>query len=96
VTKYVKACLNCAYYKYTMGKRPIQLNNIDKASIPFHTVHLDHVGSFKTNQKYNKFLLVMIDTFTEFVIIEPVKSQKASQVIRFLILLFTYLEFLGL
>jgi len=60
-----------------------KLNNIDKTSIPFHTVHLDHVGSFETNRKYNKFLLV-IDTFTKFVIIEPVKSQKASQVIKIL------------
>lgn len=40
VTKYVSACLNCAYYKHTAGKRYCKLNNIEKEPVPFHTVHI--------------------------------------------------------
>ncbi|KAK2577920.1 hypothetical protein KPH14_011865 [Odynerus spinipes] len=44
VTKYVQACLNCAYYKNVKGKKQGKLNPITKISVPFHTIHIDHVG----------------------------------------------------
>lgn len=84
VTKYVNACLNCAYYKHTAGKRQCKLNIIEKKPVPFHTVHIDHVGPFETSRKRNKFLFVLVDAFTKFTIIEPVKSQKACYVIKIL------------
>jgi len=85
VTKYIHACLNCAYYKYTTGKKQCKLNNIEKVPVPFHTVHIDHVGPFETSRKRNKFLLVIVDAFTKFTIIEPVKSQKTCYVTKILI-----------
>lgn len=36
VTKYVRACLNCAYYKHTAGKHQYKLNTIEKVPTPFH------------------------------------------------------------
>jgi len=48
ITKYVNACLSCAYYKNTTGKKQCKLNNIEKIPVPFHTVHVDHVGPFET------------------------------------------------
>lgn len=50
MTKYISACLNCAYYKNTVGKRQCKLNIIDKVPVPFHTVHIDHVGPFETSR----------------------------------------------
>lgn len=84
VTKYIKACLNCAYYKHSAGKKQCKLNNIEKTPVPFHTIHIDHVGPFETSRKHNKFLLVLVDAFTKFTIIEPVKSQKTSYVVKIL------------
>lgn len=52
--------------------------------MPFHTVHIDHVGLFETSRKRNKFLFVIVDAFTKFVIIEPVKSQKTTYVVKIL------------
>lgn len=49
VTKYINACLNSAYYKHTADKRQCKLNIIEKVPIPFHTVHVDHVGPFETS-----------------------------------------------
>ena len=82
ITKYVQACLNCAYYKHTKGKKQCKLNPIEKVPVPFHTVHIDHVGPFETSRRGSKFLSVMVDAFTKFVIIEPVKSQKTRYVVK--------------
>lgn len=76
VRKYVSAYLNCAYYKDSLKKRQGKLNSIEKIPVPFHTVHIDHVGPFETSQRNNKYLLVIVDAFTKFVIIEPIKSLK--------------------
>lgn len=84
MTKYVKACLNCAYYKHSTSKKQCKLNIIEKTPVPFHTIHIDHVGLFETSRKRNKFLLVLVDAFTKFTIIEPVKSQKASYAVKIL------------
>lgn len=76
VKKYVSACLKCAYYKDTGRKNLGKLNSIEKIPIPMHTIHIDHVGPFETSQRGNKYLLVIVDGFTKFVIIEPIKSLK--------------------
>lgn len=82
VTKYIRACLNCAYYKNCPGKKQGKLHPIEKVSVPFHTVHLDHVGPFETSRSGNKYLLVIVDGFTKFTIIEAVKSTKVRPVIK--------------
>lgn len=76
VNKYVKACLSCAYYKHTAGKKQGKLNTIEEVPVPFHTVHIDHVVPFETSRKGNKYLLVIVDAFTKFTIVKPVKDQK--------------------
>lgn len=74
---YQYACLNCAYYKHTAGKKQDKLSVIEKIPASFHTVHIDHVGPpFETSRKQNKFIFVLVDAFTKFTIVEPVKSQK--------------------
>lgn len=84
VVKYISACLNYAYYKNTAGKRQCKLNSIEKVSVPFHTVHIDHVGPFETSRRHDKFILVIVEAFTKYTIIEPLKSQKTSYVVKIL------------
>ena len=72
VAKYVRACLNCLYYKSTSGRKPGLLHPIEKVAIPFHTLHLDHVGPFITSRHKNTQILTIVDGFTKFCIIKPV------------------------
>lgn len=66
VTKYVNACLSCTYYKQSRSdKKQCKLNPIEKQPIPFHTIHIDHVGPFETSKSKNKFILVIVDDFTK-------------------------------
>lgn len=47
VKKYVEACIECAYNKDSASKQKAgHLYPIEKISIPFHTVHIDHLGPF--------------------------------------------------
>lgn len=84
VTKYVKACLNCAYYKNTAHIKLGRLHPIEKKDIPFDTIHIDHVGPFETSKRKKKFLFVVVDGFTKFCFIEPVRDQKSSAVVKIL------------
>lgn len=49
-----------------------------KRPIPFHKLHVDHVGPFETSRRKYKYLLGMVNAFTEFTIIEPVSNTKGN------------------
>lgn len=51
VKKYVSSCLECSHHKAPGGKREGELHPIDKPSVPFHTVHGDHLGPFIKSKK---------------------------------------------
>lgn len=84
VKKYVSSCLECSHHKAPGGKREGELHPIDKPSVPFHTVHADHLGPFIKSKKGNCYLLVMVDGFTKYVVIKPVKDTKSATTIRVL------------
>lgn len=80
VRKYVDSCLECSYSKATNRKKPL-LHPIPKIDTPFGTIHLDHVGPFVKSSKGNTHILVIIDAYTKFIVLKPVKSTKTSMVI---------------
>lgn len=77
IKKYVQSCLECAHAKIPSGKRAGKLHPIEKIDKPFHTIHIDHVGPFVRSRRRNAYLLLIIDAFTKFVILVPVKSTKS-------------------
>lgn len=77
VKKYVESCLNCLYYKTPSGRKPGELHPIEKVTIPFHTIQVDHLGLFIKTKKENTQLLFIVDGFTKFVILEPLRSTTA-------------------
>ncbi|KAL0819744.1 hypothetical protein ABMA28_007792 [Loxostege sticticalis] len=84
VKKYVASCLECAHHKAPGGKREGELHPIEKVSIPFHTIHADHLGPFIKSKKGNCYLLVIIDGFTKYINISPVKNTKSLTTIKVL------------
>ncbi|KAL0895777.1 hypothetical protein ABMA27_011827 [Loxostege sticticalis] len=82
VKKYVQSCLECAHHKIPGGKREGELHAIEKISVPFHTVHVDHLGPFVKSKRGNSYLLVIVDGFTKYVNITAVKDTKSQSSIR--------------
>ncbi|XP_078052016.1 uncharacterized protein LOC144478158 [Augochlora pura] len=66
------------------GKKPGLLHPIEKIAVPFHTVHLDHVGPFVRSRKKNTQILTVIDGFTKFCILESVCDTSSKNVLRVL------------
>jgi len=91
-SKYVKACLNCLYYKAASGRRPGFLHPIEKVAIPFHTIHLDHIDPFVRSKRKHTHILTIIDGFTKFCVLEPVRSTSAKGVVKALNQLFAIFE----
>ncbi|CAH2008335.1 unnamed protein product [Acanthoscelides obtectus] len=85
VKKYVGACLNCLYYKQPSRKKQGYLHPIEKVPIPFHTIHIDHLGPFEKSIKGNKYIFVIVDGFTKFCFIEPVKDTSSKLVVKALL-----------
>lgn len=84
VKRYVSSCLECAYSKSAGGKQAGFLHPIHKVEVPFDTVHIDHVGPFIRSTKGNMFILVMIDAFTRYIYLKPVRNTKTSTSIKVL------------
>ena len=83
VRKYVSACLECAYAKNNGSTaREGLLHPITKVEVPFHTLHADHLGPFVKSNRGNTHLLVVVDAFTKFCFLKPVRNTNTQNVVR--------------
>lgn len=82
IKKYCNSCLNCAHNKVPAGAKQGELHPIPKINKPFDTLHVDHCGPFPISKKKNCHILVIIDAFTKFIFVKPVKSVKTSITIQ--------------
>lgn len=57
---------------------------IDKIVVPFHTPHVDHLWKFILSNRGNKYLLVVVDGFTKYLAMKPVKN-TSKNVVRILL-----------
>lgn len=83
VKKYVSACLECAYSKDTAARQKTGfLHPIEKVNIPFHTVHMDHLGPFVKSKDGNSYILTVVESFTKYVFVRAVKDLKTKTTIK--------------
>jgi hypothetical protein len=82
VKKYVNACLECAYGKKYSGAREGLLHPIEKVEVPFHTIHVDHLGPFVKSSRGYTHLFVIVDGFTKFCFLKPVRNTNTQNSIR--------------
>lgn len=78
IKKYCKSCLHCAFNKVPGGPKEGMLHSIPKSDKPFDTLHADHCGPFPVSKKQNCYILAIIDAFTKFIYIKPVKNCKTK------------------
>lgn len=66
------------------GKREGYLHPIEKVEVPFHTLHMDHLGPFNPSSGGKRHILAIIDAFTKFIFLHAVKSTNTAAVTRYL------------
>ncbi|KAL4149769.1 hypothetical protein QTP88_003637 [Uroleucon formosanum] len=62
-------------------KREGYLHSIPKGDRPFLTIHVDHLGPLEKTKNSNKFILVVIDSFSKFVKCYPNRTTKTEEVV---------------
>ena len=70
-----KGCLDCRKNKRGRKDQNINTNNNwgDKVPYRFHTVHIDHNGPLNPNSDGKHHCLVVLDEFSRFIQVYPVK-----------------------
>lgn len=81
VKKYISHCLVCTTQKSHHGPKQGLLHPIEKTPIPFHTLHLDCTGPFTQARQGYKYILLIIDAFTKFCLLKPLKTMAAQELV---------------
>ena len=81
VRKYVMACLSCAFSKGSQGRQEGLLHTIEKPSVPFDTVHVDHLGPFARSVRGHSNVLMLVDGFTKFTVARATRTLRSSETI---------------
>lgn len=81
VERCIDNCLKCILINKKAGKREGLLHPLTKEDVPLHTYHIDHLGPLESTNKNYKHILAVVDSFTKFIWLYPVKSTTSKEVI---------------
>ncbi|KAK9702192.1 Integrase core domain [Popillia japonica] len=68
-------------YGREYGRKAGCLHPIEKAAIPFDTVHIDHLEPFSRSSRGNSYILVVVDGFTKFTLIKATKTVSTAETV---------------
>ena len=77
IQHHVRACRLCQQFNYSRQKAPGHLHPIPPTAIPFAIIGMDFCGPFVTSSRENKYILVVTDLFTRFVVAVPLPTNTA-------------------
>lgn len=88
VDEYIRNCLKCVQFAPNSGKIEGDLHSIPKGKLPFHTLHIDHLGPLSTSKSKHKHIFVVVDGFSKFVKLYAVRTTSSKETINCLIAYF--------
>lgn len=81
ISSHIKNCVQCILGERKRGKQEGLLHVIHKADIPMDTWHIDHLGPLPSTSKQYRHIFAVIDAFTKFVWLFPVRSTTSTEAI---------------
>ncbi|CAM4850035.1 unnamed protein product [Rotaria magnacalcarata] len=84
IYNYVAACQECQRFKYNNRPMatPMQLHEVLE---PWHTIGIDLMGPFPTTSRQKKSLLVIVDYFTRWIELFPMRTTTSTNIAQILI-----------
>lgn len=82
-SRHVTSVLTCSLYKeeYSRPSALIQSTKVTEAS---HTLGIDLIGPFPLRKKRNTFLLVIVDYYTKWVELFPLRDSTTPRIVKIL------------
>ncbi|CAF1432643.1 unnamed protein product [Rotaria sordida] len=83
VFNYIAACQECQQFKYNNAPTasPMQMHLVNE---PWHTIGIDIMGPLPTTARQKRFLLVVVDYFTRWIELFPLKSTTSTDMVNIL------------
>ncbi|GBL86110.1 hypothetical protein AVEN_89143-1 [Araneus ventricosus] len=75
-------CIPCILANKKSGKKEGFLNPIPKEEIPLSTYHIDFIGPLTSTNKSYQHIFTIIDAFTKFIWLYPVKTVSAESALE--------------
>ena len=84
IFNYVAACQKCQQFKYNNipMATPMQIHEVLE---PWYTIGIDIMGSFPTTSRQKRFLLVIVDYFTRWIELFPMRMTTSIDIVQILI-----------
>ncbi|GFV27780.1 transposon Tf2-11 polyprotein [Trichonephila clavipes] len=82
VKKVIVNCVPCILANKKTGKKEGFLNPISKESIPLSTYHVDFIGPLPYTNKNYQHIFTVVDAFTKFTWLYPVKTVSAESALE--------------
>ena len=84
IYNYVASCQSCQKFKYNNipMANPMQTHLVNE---PWHTIGIDIMGPFRTTSRRKRFLLVIVDYFTRWVEVFPMRTTTSVDIAQILI-----------
>ncbi|GFX19480.1 hypothetical protein TNCV_2073891 [Trichonephila clavipes] len=82
VKKVILNCVPCILANKKTGKKEEFLNPISKESIPLNTCHVDFIGPLPSTNKNYQHIFTVVDAFTKFTWLYPVKTVSAESALK--------------
>ncbi|GFX36495.1 transposon Tf2-6 polyprotein [Trichonephila clavipes] len=82
VKKVIVNCVPCILANKKTGKKEGFLNPISKESIPLSTYHVDFIGPLPSTNKSYQHIFTVVDAFTKFTWLYPVKTVSAESALE--------------
>lgn len=84
VKEVLKTCETCKATKSKPRITKVPMGASRNASSPFEVVAIDHWGPVTKSRRGNQYLLVVVDIFSKYVLLDPSPNAKAARVVKFL------------
>ena len=82
VKNYISNCLNYITFSPITGRKEGFSNPIPKDNVPFSTFYIDHYRPVYKKLSAKQHVLLVIDGFTKFVKLYPVKTTDSKEAIN--------------
>jgi len=93
VQEYVENCLICLLANSSTNSREGEMQIMENVTIPLQVLHADHFGPLIESSKGYRHILLVVDAFTRYTWLFPVKSTSSKETIDQLLFIFNSFGF---